>query len=153
TLFMSWAISRPWLAIQTLCQVSMPTARMRTQALSSSWPEPANNAPISLAKAATMQAPASPATTPKATQTPLPGTPLVAASTMPTMSPASMTSRKTMMSADSMLFDDHHALRRLGVEFAHERITARRQWAQTDFARATPSHDLLGLERFAVEFL
>ena len=37
---LEFAISRPWLAIQTLCQVSIITANSRMEALNNSWPLP-----------------------------------------------------------------------------------------------------------------
>ena len=57
----SAASSRPWLAIQTLCQVSITTAMRRIVALKISWPTPARASPIAPAKAATSDAPTTPA--------------------------------------------------------------------------------------------
>ena len=51
-----------------------------------------------------MPAPSAPANTPAETQRPRPLTPRVAASTMPMISPASITSRKTMMSAPNIRY-------------------------------------------------
>ena len=99
-------------------------------ALNSSWPEPWNKAARPPAKMATKQAPTTPPATPMETQSPRPGTPLVAASTMPTIRPASMTSRKTISSVPSMgrspeltgLLRRHHALGGGRVVFAHEGV-------------------------------
>jgi hypothetical protein len=77
---------------------------MSTLALSSSWPEPANALEMEPAKAATMLAPSTPEATPRLTHQPRPTIQRVAASTIPTTRPASMTSRKTMMSAPSMSY-------------------------------------------------
>ena len=98
----SAASSRPWLAIQTLCQISMATAIGRIEALKISCPTPAKASAIAPAKAATSEAPTTPAATPAAMTSRLPRTPWVTAMTMPTMRPASMTSRKTMISAPSI---------------------------------------------------
>jgi hypothetical protein len=98
----SAAISRPCRAIQALCHISMMTAMPSTLALNSSWPAPSKASEIAPANSATTAAPRTPPTTPVVTQRPRPNTPRVAASTMPTIKPASMTSRKTMMSAPSI---------------------------------------------------
>src|SRR6202043_563380 len=88
-------------AIQTLCQVSMTTATPRIAALNSSCPMPANNCDNAPANAATTQAASVPASTPPPIQRLRCGTEPVTASTMPTINPASKTSRNTMMSAAS----------------------------------------------------
>ena len=100
----SAAISRPCRAIQALCHISMTTAMPSTLALNSSWPAPSKACEIAPANIATIAAPSTPAPMPIATQRPRPATPRVAAITMPTIRPASMTSRKTMMSAPSMFY-------------------------------------------------
>src|SRR5271166_2586092 len=102
TCFTCAASSRPWLAIQTLCQTSMTTATMRIEALKISCPIPASALAIAPANAATRQAPTTPAAMPAAMTSLLPCTPCVTASTMPTMRPASMISRKTMINAPSI---------------------------------------------------
>src|SRR5215467_10356047 len=109
---------RPWLAIHTLCQVSIPTARNRMPALKSSCPDPSKRAAICPAKLATRQAPKTPAATPYLTQRPRHGTPLVAARTMPTINPASITSRNTIRRVANILTssEDDDALRR-GIVF------------------------------------
>ena len=80
------------------------------------------------------------------------GTPLVAASTMPTIRPASITSRKTMRSAESMYFRHHHALRGRRMIFAHERIAARRQRPDADIAAGIAGDDFFHLKRGGIEF-
>src|SRR4029077_2968286 len=100
---MSLAISLPCRAIQTLCQVSMITATPRMAALNSSCPIPSNSCDNAPANAATTQAASTPASTPPLIQRLRCGTSPVTASAMPTISPASNTSRKTMMSAASIL--------------------------------------------------
>src|SRR6185312_6421038 len=156
----SAAISRPCRAIQALCHISMTTAIASTAALNSSWPEPWKASEITPAKAATMAAPARPPPMPMAIQRPRPPTPCVAASTMPTMRPASSTSRKTMINAPSMsgysefrLFRDDHALRGVFVILADERVLAGLERADAHDALAVADDDLLDLERVALEFL
>src|SRR6185437_5333354 len=153
--FISAAISRPCRAIQALCHMSITTAMPSTQALNSSWPEPSNAFEIAPAKRATIAAPTTPATTPNVTQRPRPATPRVAAMTMPTIRPASMTSRKTMMSAPSMafLFRDHHALGGGFMILADKRVFSGREWPDPHDALRFSRDDLLDLERGAVEFL
>src|SRR5262245_23691443 len=102
---------------------------------------------------ATTPAPRAPAATPAATQLPRPATPRVAASTMPMMRPASITSRKTMTSAPSIsLLRDHHALGGVGVELADELVAARIERADPHQALGLAGDDLLDLECGAVEF-
>src|SRR5215475_8403601 len=98
-------------------------------ALKAFWPEPANCWAIWPAKTATSAAPATPAAMPPAIQRRRPATPSVAASTTPTIRPASRTSRKTMRAAASMgeatclaLVDDDLALGGGCVELAHEAV-------------------------------
>ena len=55
------AISRPCRAIQTLCQVSITTARPRIAALNSSWPDAGERLREAPANSATTQAPSTPA--------------------------------------------------------------------------------------------
>ena len=80
----------------------MTTANSRIAALNSSCPEPAAKSLISSANAATQPAASTPHSTPSPTQRRLPGTPRLAASTMPTISAASRTSRKTTIALASM---------------------------------------------------
>src|SRR5215475_13063690 len=100
----SSAISRPCRAIQALCHMSMITATPSTLALNNSWPEPWNASEMTPANIATMLAPTTPQTTPIVTHRPRSATLRVAARTMPTIKPASMTSRKTMISAPNMFY-------------------------------------------------
>src|SRR6185437_11335032 len=126
----SIASSRPWRPIQILCQPSMQTAVNSTAASNSSCPLPCSAPEISLAKAATSIAPRMPAAMPVATQRPRPLTPSLAASTTPTMSDASRTSRKTMMAVASMM----------PSLFLHHDVALGR-------------HDFLAVERMALELL
>src|SRR6202021_2505855 len=72
---------------------------------------------------------------------------------MPTIKPASMTSRKTMRRLASIcLFRDHDALRGFGVIFAHERIAARCERTQTHDSLRASGHDFLDFERRGIEF-
>src|ERR1700730_14345851 len=95
--FISLASSRPWLAIHRLCQPSITTATARTAALNTSCPRPASESDSAPAKPASREAPTTPAPTPAAMKMPRRGPPRGAASTMPTINPASSTSRNTMI--------------------------------------------------------
>src|SRR5580704_9774834 len=95
--FISPASSRPWLAIHRLCQPSITTATDRTAALNTSCPRPASESDKAPAKPASKAAPTTPAPMPAAMKMPRRGTPRVAASTMPTINPASNTSRNTII--------------------------------------------------------
>ena len=83
------------------------------------------------------------------------GTPVVAASTMPTIRPASITSRKTMSSAESIR--SYCAITTPcgggGMIFAHEGIFARRQGAQADIAAGIARHHFFDLQGGGIEFL
>src|SRR5215467_1223240 len=154
TAAISAAISRPWRAIQAVCHISITTAAPSTLALSNSWPEPSNALAIASANRATMPAPSVPSSTPAATQCPRPLMPRVAASTMPMIRPASITSRKTMMSAPNMLlFRDHDAFGGVGIELADELVAARGERSDAHQAFGLAGNDLLDLERGALEFL
>src|SRR5215813_11716452 len=154
TAAISAAISRPWRAIQTVCHISITTAAPSTLALSNSWPDPSNALAIASANRATMQAPSVPSSTPAATQCPRPRMPRVAASTMPMIRPASITSRKTMMSAPNMLlFRDHDAFGGVGVEIADEFVAAGGERPDAHQAFGLAGNDLLDLERGTLEFL
>src|SRR5579862_9482172 len=132
----------------------MATARMRMLASKISCPEPRNSPAICPAKAATSAAPTTPAITPRLTQRARPATPLVAASTMPTIRPASMTSRKTIRRLASMaLLGDHHALRGIGMVFAHEIVAARRERPEAHDAFIAASDDFFDMQCRGVEFL
>src|SRR5437868_6220254 len=132
----------------------MATARRRMLASKISWPDPWKSPAIFPAKAATTAAPITPATTPRLTQRPRPATPLVAASTMPTMSPASMTSRKTISKlASTRLLRDHHALRGVGMILAHEVVLPGRERPQPHDALSAAGDDLFDMKRRRVEFL
>src|SRR5262249_31602431 len=102
----------------------------------------------------TMQAPSVPSSTPAATQCPRPRMPRVAASTMPMIRPASITSRKTMMSAPNMLlFRDHDAFGGVGVEIAGDFAVAGSERPAAHQALGLAGDDLLDLELGALEFL
>src|SRR5437762_10725403 len=79
--------------------------------------------------------------------------PRVAAATMPTMSAASRTSRKTMSAVPNMLFRDDHAFGGLLVEFANELVFARLERPDVEGGRRFTGDDLLAVEVVAVEFL
>src|SRR5947209_5356115 len=101
-----------------------------------------------------MLAPRMPATMPRPTQRLRPATPLVAASTMPTIRPASMTSRNTINKlASTRLLRDHHALRGVRMVFAHEVVAPGREWPQAHDALSATRHNLLHVKCRRVEFL
>src|ERR1700692_2085482 len=146
----SAAISRPCRAIQTLCQVSINTAKPRMEGLKISWPLPPNNSDKPPVNIATTQAPSTPAATPPKIHNPRPGPPAVTAMTMPTIRPASKTSRKTIRSAASTgtscrdswhySWHDQKALG-LMVEVVEEIVTARLLRPHMDDGLATRRHD------------
>src|SRR3954447_17839958 len=106
------------------------------------------------ANRAMMPAPTTPASTPAAIQAPRPAAPREAAMTMPMISPASSTSRKTMTSAPSMLlFRDHDALGRVCVELAHELVTPGVERPDPHQAFRFARDDLFDLECGTVELL
>src|SRR6185312_8076402 len=72
---------------------------------------------------------------------------------MPTIRPASITSRKTMTRVASILLRDHDALRRRRMIFAHERIFARRQRTNPHNAVTVPGYDFLDLQRGGIELI
>src|SRR4051794_25809488 len=116
----------------------MMTATPRMAALKSSCPIPANNLDKAPANAATRQAASTPVTNPPIIQLLRWGTDPVTASTMPTINPASNTSRKTMMSAPSIrvrLLDDQGATRLL-VEVVVELVASGLQCPHVDNALA-----------------
>src|SRR5512135_1535594 len=149
------ASSAPCDDIQMLCQASISTAMPSTMALNSSWPMPLANEPMTSVKAATTPAPANPASSPAMSQRLLPGMLCVAAATMPMMSAASSTSRKTIMAVPNMvclLLRDDRALRGRRVEFAHEGVASCIQRPDVERCAAMPGNDLLAVQRKAVEF-
>ena len=93
---------RAWCDIHRMCQLSMTTAKHRMAAVNTSWPAPSNASDSAAANTATRLAPATPAAMPPAIQRPRPATPSVAARTMPTIRPASIASRKTMIRLTNM---------------------------------------------------
>src|SRR4029079_1047171 len=106
------------------------------------------------ANMATSPAPSTPPAMPMVIQRPRPGTPRVAAITMPTISPASRTSRKTMRSAPSIiLFRDERAFCRGLVKLAKERITARLERPNPHHALRFAGDELLDVHLFALKFL
>src|ERR1700679_306659 len=73
---------------------------------------------------------------------------------MPTMRPASMTSRKTIRRlASTRLLRDDDALRRVGMIFTHERIAPRRERTDAHIAAGIAGDDLLDLQRGGIELL
>src|SRR5262245_25305912 len=100
-----------------------------------------------------MPAPSTPAVMPSPIHAPRPGTPRVAASTMLMISPASITSPKTITRAPSItLFRDYHALGGLGMELADELVTTGVQRSDPHQAFRLAGDHLLDLERGAIEF-
>src|SRR5271154_582273 len=148
------ASSRPWRLIQMLCQPSIATAVKRIAALNNSWPMPLTAAAIAPAPTATREAPSPPPATPPVTQIPRRGTPRHAASTMPTTSDASRTSRKTMIAVANMsalLFDDQVAAG-LRVKIVEELIAARIERADEHCYFLTGSHNLFAVKLVALKF-
>src|ERR1700733_12626076 len=149
----SAASSRPCRVIQILCQPSMQTAANRMLALNSSCPTPWTASAISLAKPATTIAPNKPAPQPPVIHNPRRGTPRVAARMMPTISPASSTSRKTMIrvaSIESFLF--HNQMTAIfGMEVVEELVDTRVKRADEDRDFLAGSNGLLTVEFGALE--
>src|SRR5689334_7661081 len=80
--------------------------------------------------------------------------PVVAAATIPTISAASRTSRRTMRAVPNMaLLGDDHALGGLLVEFADELVLAGLERPDEDRGLGLAGDHLLHLERMAFEFL
>src|SRR3954469_2593212 len=154
TPFIWAASSRLWCAIQMLCQASITTASDRMAALNSSCPTP-SKAPASVwMKAARRHAPRTPAAMPAPIQSPREAMPRVAAAVIPTIRPASMTSRKTMMAVPSMvLLCDEHALGGRLVEFTEEFIPAALQRPQANGRFAVAGNHLFDTQRLALELL
>src|ERR1700682_3571438 len=140
--------------IQMLCHASIATAIPRIDALKSSCPIPCASCEIAPAPPATSSEPTRPAPMPAPIHRPRAGMPRVAAATMPMMSAASRTSRKTMRAVPNMaLFRDDHAVGGLLVEFADELVFAGFQRAHVDRRLRLAGDHLLDLERAAFEFL
>src|SRR5437762_11619910 len=131
----------------------MMTAANRMAALNTSWPIPSTAAAIVSAPPATRMAPAIPAAIPPPTQKSRRATPRLAAMTMPTISAASSTSRKTMIAVASIgrLFGYEDAARG-AVEIVEELVAAggERPDKNAD-RRARPDH-FLAMQRAALEF-
>src|SRR4029450_10984182 len=109
---------------------------------------------IASANRATMPAPSAPRSPPAAPQCPRPLMPRVAASTMPMIRPASITSRKTMTSAPNMLlFRDYDAFGGVRVEVADELVATGGERPDAHQTFGLAGNDLLDLERRALEFL
>src|SRR3954469_7634222 len=107
------------------------------------------------AKPATTQAPNTPPAMPSRIHLSRPCTPRVAASTMPMISPASMTSRKTMTSAPSMeplLYDDN-ALGGFRVELAFELVFSGLQRTELNGGLGLARDHLFDFQHFALELL
>src|SRR6516165_5872511 len=140
-----------------LCQPSMPTARSKITAFNNSWPMPAAAAAISAANRATRTAPSTPPARPVETQNPRRGAPTLAASTMPTISAASSTSRNTMMAAPSIatyrLLRDYVTASGLWVKIAEELVLAGLQRADIHGDLLAAAHRFLASELGALEFL
>src|ERR1700722_4649422 len=149
------ASSRPWSAIHKWCQPSIRTAASMTAALKISWPWPDRALESAPANRASTLAPRAPATTPAPIQRVRPAMPSVAANTMPTISPASSTSRKTMSRLASMSAPSHaeHALGQRRIIVAEESVDAGLQRPDHHDDGRMRGHDLFDLEVVALEFL
>src|SRR5512141_2559336 len=146
------AISRPWVAIQMLCQPSISTAMPRMAALNSSCPAPSAISAMVSVRPATTREPASPTPTPTASQRLRPDRPRVAAAMMPMSRAASRVSLKTMMADPNMCLLRHdHAARGLLVEFAVERVFAGRERADVDRCLAIAGDQFFAVELVAFE--
>src|SRR6266516_2849230 len=105
------------------------------------------------AKTATRQAPSTPPATPPLIHRPRCGTERVTAITMPTIRPASNTSRKTMIKAASTAASFHHERAAIGlIEIVEEFVFAGFERTDAYDALAIRGDHLLGLERLALEF-
>src|SRR6185437_421038 len=121
-----------------------------------SCPLPDNASEIAPANSASTAAPSTPTTMPPAIQPPRRAMPWVAASTMPTISPASSTSRKTMSSLASMgsvllLGGGHGAGGGVGVILVEELVSARLQRPGLHADLAAGHNDLLHPKIAALE--
>src|SRR5260370_14293052 len=157
--FISPASSRPWLAIHRLCQPSITTAIARTVALNSSCPRPASESDRAPAKPASSPAPTTPTPTPPAMKVPRRGTPRVAASTMPTINPASNTSRNTMIRLANIVLilrlardRGHRARGRVRMIIVEKFVDAGLQWPHHDRDLPARDADLLDPQIGALEF-
>src|SRR5262249_61127218 len=92
--FSSATSSRPCRDIQTLCQVSITTAKARMPALKTSWPLPLNNCDRPVVNSATIQAPSTPTATPPEIHAVRPATPTATPMTIQMIGPASTTYHK-----------------------------------------------------------
>src|ERR1700722_12931564 len=132
----------------------MQTAANRIAALNNSCPTPSTAAAISPANPATSAAPSTPAAQPPAIHRPRPGTPRLAAMTMPSTSPASSTSRETMIRVASMttpLFHDQMAAV-FRVEVVEEFVAAGVEGADEDRDLVAGCDDLLAMDVGALKF-
>src|SRR6267154_2073324 len=157
--FISPASSRPWLAIHRLCQPSITTATVRIAALNTSCPRPASESDSTPAKPASSAPPTTPAPTPAAMKMPRRGTPRVAASTMPTIKPASNTSRNTMIRLANIalilrlaLDGGHRAFCRIRMIIVEEFVNAGPQRPRHDRDLPARDDDLLHAQVGALEF-
>src|SRR5947207_15218755 len=152
------AISRPWPAIHKLCQPSITAARSRIEAVNTSCPLPASASDRAPANKARSAAPITPAPMPHAMKVPRWTIPRVAASTMLTISPASNTSRKTMIRLASTESFLHLLLgcgdrtgRRIGMIIVEKFVRSGLQRPHHDADRATWDDDLLDMQVTALE--
>src|ERR1700688_4364475 len=126
----------------------------RMAALNSSCPMPAKSCDSAPANAATTQAASTPASTPPPIQRLRCGTEPVTASTIPTISPASNTSRNTMMRAASTVCHLLHGqgAARLVVEVVVKFIASGLQRPHIDDAFGAGGNHLFDPQRRAFEF-
>src|ERR1700712_4490244 len=132
----------------------MITATQRITALNSSCPMPANRLDSAPANIATTQAAITPASTPPPIHRLRCATGRVTASTMPTIRPASKTSRKTMINAASTtasVIYDQRAAGNLLIVLIEEFVAAGLLRADVDGRIAAPGNHLLDMQGFALE--
>src|SRR5215212_5654110 len=132
----------------------MITAMPRIAALNSSCPMPANSCDRAPVKAATTQAASTPASTPPPIQRLRCRTVPVTASTMPTIKPASNTSRNTMMRAAStgVCLLHNQGAARLLVEVVVELVASGLQRPHIDHPFAIGGDHLFNPQRLAFKF-
>src|SRR5437762_14324690 len=135
-----------------LCQPSIATAANRIAALKISCPRPATAAARVSANPATTIAPSAPPAIPPPTHPPRPGTPWLAAMTMPTISAASSPSRKTMIAVASIGSAHHQKAPARRVEIIEKLVAPGLQRSDEDAGRAAGRDDLLAMQRRALEF-
>ena len=137
------AISRPCRVIQILCQPSISTAAKQDRGVEHLLAHPLRPSQRSSAAPAATSAPQpSRPAMPPPIQAPRCAMPRLAASTMPTISAASSTSRKTMIAVASIAALPYFATRKPRVarmEIVEELVAAGLQRADIDASRSRPA--------------